>query len=123
MEQVSQFMDSLLEEKGITDLDDETRETLKRDMIERLMAQIDTAMINALSEDKLIEFNERIDDPNFSNDDATQFFVDAGLDVQRIALQTMIEFRMLYLGGDAEKNVNSVATANANAVHMGGPNA
>lgn len=123
MEQVSQFMDSLLEEKGITDLDDETRETLKRDMIERLMAQIDTALINALPEDKLTEFNERIDDPNFSNDDATQFFVDAGLDVQRIALQTMIEFRMLYLGGEAEKNVNNVATADTTAVQMGGPNA
>lgn len=123
MEQVSQFMDSLLEEKGITDLDDETRETLKRDMIERLMAQIDTAMINALPEDKLTEFNERIDDPNFSNDDATQFFVDAGLDVQRIALQTMIEFRMFYLGGEAEKNVTSASVANAGAVQMGGPNA
>ena len=56
MEQVSQFMDSLLEEKGITDLDDETRETLKRDMIERLMSQIDTALVNALPEDKLEEF-------------------------------------------------------------------
>ncbi len=123
MEQVSQFMDSLLEEKGITDLDDETRDTLKRDMIERLMAQIDTALINALPEDKLTEFNERIDDPNFSNDDATQFFVDAGLDVQRIALQTMIEFRMLYLGGDAEKNVSDAATADVSAVQMGGPNA
>lgn len=123
MEQVSQFMDSLLEEKGITDLDDETRETLKRDMIERLMAQIDTALINALPEDKLTEFNERINDPDFSNDDATQFFVDAGLDVQRIALQTMIEFRMLYIGGDAQESVETMATADAGAVQMGGPNA
>lgn len=123
MEQVSQFMDSLLEEKGITDLDDETRETLKRDMIERLMNQIDTALVNALPEDKLTEFNERINDPDFSNDDATQFFVDAGLDVQRIALQTMIEFRMLYLGGNDEKNINEVATVDASAVETGGVNA
>lgn len=123
MEQVSQFMDSLLEEKGITDLDDETRETLKRDMIERLMSQIDTALVNALPEDKLEEFNQRIGDPNFSNDDATQFFVDAGLDVQRIALQTMIEFRMLYLGGNAEKNITSTSAVNLGAAEMGGPNA
>ena len=123
MEQVSQFMDSLLEEKGITDLDDETRETLKRDMIERLMNQIDTALVNALPEDKLTEFNERINDPDFSNDDATQFFVDAGLDVQRIALQTMIEFRMLYLGGEAQESIETMTTQDANAAQMGGPNA
>lgn len=123
MEQVSQFMDSLLEEKGITDLDDETREMLKRDMIDRLMTQIDTAMINALPEDKLNEFNQRINDPDFTNDDATQFFVDAGLDVQKIALQTMIEFRMLYLGGDEVKSVTDVAMQDMSAVQMGGPNA
>ena len=123
MEQVSQFMDSLLEERGIPDLDDETRETLKRDMIDRLMTQIDTAMINALPEDKLNEFNQRINDPDFTNDDATQFFVDAGLDVQKIALQTMIEFRMLYLGGDEVKSVTDVAMQDMSAVQMGGPNA
>ncbi len=123
MEQVSQFMDSLLEEKGITDLDDETREMLKRDMIDRLMTQIDTAMINALPEDKLNEFNQRINDPDFTNDDATQFFVDAGLDVQKIALQTMIEFRMLYLGGDEAKSVTDVAMQDMSAAQMGGPNA
>lgn len=123
MEQVSQFMDSLLEEKGITDLDDETREMLKRDMIDRLMTQIDTAMINALPEDKLNEFNQRINDPDFTNDDATQFFVDAGLDVQKIALQTMIEFRMLYLGGDEAKGVADVAMQDMSAAQMGGPNA
>ena len=123
MEQVSQFMDSLLEEKGITDLDDETREMLKRDMIDRLMTQIDTAMINALPEDKLNEFNQRINDPDFTNDDATQFFVDAGLDVQKIALQTMIEFRMLYLGGDEVKSVTDVAMQDMSAVQMGCPNA
>ena len=108
MEQVSQFMDSLLEEKGITDLDDETREMLKRD---------------ALPEDKLNEFNQRINDPDFTNDDATQFFVDAGLDVQKIALQTMIEFRMLYLGGDEAKSVTDVAMQDMSAAQMGGPNA
>lgn len=123
MEQVSQFMDSLLEEKGITDLDDETREALKRDMIERLMAQIDTALINALPEDKLNEFNSKIDDPDFTNDDATQFFVDAGLDVQKIALQTMIEFRMLYIGGNEMKTVTNVPMHDMSAAQMGGPNA
>ena len=123
MEQVSQFMDSLLEEKGITDLDDETREALKRDMIERLMAQIDTALINALPEDKLNEFNSKIDDPDFTNADATQFFVDAGLDVQKIALQTMIEFRMLYIGGNEMKTVTNVPMQDMSAAQMGGPNA
>ena len=92
-------------------------------MIDRLMTQIDTAMINALPEDKLNEFNQRINDPDFTNDDATQFFVDAGLDVQKIALQTMIEFRMLYLGGDEAKGVADVAMQDMSAVQMGGPNA
>jgi hypothetical protein len=123
MEQVSQFMDSLLEEKGITDLDDETREALKRDMIDRLMAQIDTALINALPEDKLNEFNDRVNDPDFSSDDATQFFVDAGLDVQKIALQTMIEFRMLYIGGEEVNSVENAPAEDMSAAQMGGPNA
>ena len=49
---LDQFLEQLLIEKGITDLDDDVRAEVKANMAERILDQIDQACINALSEEK-----------------------------------------------------------------------
>lgn len=99
MENVEAFVDQLIEEKGYSDLDDDVREELRNDMITRLLDQIDMAAINALPEEKAIELADKIDnEDDFNDDKVMQFIQDSGVDLQQVALETMLQFRMLYLG-------------------------
>ena len=95
MENVEAFIDQLIDEKGYTTLDEAAR---KHDMIQRLMDQIDRAAINALPEEKAAELSEKLDDPNFTNEEAGKFMQESGVDLQQVALTTMLQFRSLYIG-------------------------
>lgn len=98
MENVEGFIDQLIDEKGYSDLDDDVRQELKTDMIQRLMDQIDQAAINALPEDKAIELADKLDDELFDDEKVAEFMQNSGIDLQQVALETMLQFRMLYLG-------------------------
>ncbi|MDR3298111.1 MAG: hypothetical protein LBT19_01940 [Candidatus Nomurabacteria bacterium] len=98
MENVEQFIDQLITDKGVSGLTDEVRAELKTDLTQRLVDQIDRAVIDALPEEKAIELSERLDDENFGDDQVNDFVRESGIDVQNIALQTMLKFRELYLG-------------------------
>ncbi|MFV0485001.1 MAG: hypothetical protein ACK5MU_02100 [Candidatus Saccharimonadales bacterium] len=98
MGNVEQFIDQLITDKGVSGLTDEVRTELRADLTQRLVDQIDRAVINALPEDKAIELSEKLDDDNFGDDQVNDFIRDSGVDVQKISLETMLRFRELYLG-------------------------
>lgn len=102
MESVEQFIEQLLDSRGI-DVEGEVRQQLKQDMMQRLLDQIDKAVINALPDDKVAELTEKLDDTSFTNEKMQQFVKESGVDAQQIALETMLQFKYLYLGNDAGK--------------------
>jgi hypothetical protein len=110
MENVEQFIDQIIAEKGYTNLEPAVHMQLKSDLVQRLLDQIDTAAIYALPEDKAVELSQKLDDPNFTDQMVTEFMANSGIDLANIALKTMLQFRTLYLG-DAAKNVNVSAVA------------
>ncbi len=112
MDNVEQFIDQLIDEKDLN-LEDDVRQELKVDMINRLLDQIDAASINALLEDKAIELADKLDDPDFSDDDLTEFMRNSGVDLEKVALETMVQFRLLYLGGDPEVDMDAMVNADA----------
>lgn len=97
MQNIDDFVESLLNDKGI-EVEPEIREELKADMKKRLMDQINRAAIQALSEEKADELAKKIDDPNFTNEDMTKFMQDSGVNLAEVALETMLRFRSFYLG-------------------------
>lgn len=112
MDNVEQFIDQLIDEKDLN-LEDDVRQELKVDMINRLLDQIDAASINALPEEKAIELADKLDDPDFSDDDLTEFMRNSGVDLESVALETMMQFRLLYLGGNPEVDVDALENADA----------
>ena len=98
MEKVHEFIGSLLDQKGITDIEDDAREHLINDMTELLMAQIDRAAIESLPDEKAIELANGLDDGTIKKEDVPKFMMDAGLNLEGIAMITMLRFRDLYLG-------------------------
>lgn len=97
MDNVEQFIEQLLVDKGITDLDPDVKKELKTQMLQELMNQIDRAAINALPEDKAVELAKNLDDPLYTNEQASEFIAKSGIDLQQISLQTMMQFRNFYL--------------------------
>lgn len=98
MQNVDDFIESLLTEKGITDLEPEVKSELKKEMNARLMDQINQAAIMQLSEEKADELAKLIDEPDFTEEKMAKFMQDSGVNLTEVALDTMLKFRNFYLG-------------------------
>lgn len=97
MEEIDQFIEQIMAEKGVDDIEPEVKEELKADMKQRLLDQIDKAAIMKLSEEKAAELAAKVDNPNFTNEDLTAFMQNSGVDLTQVALETMLQFRNFYL--------------------------
>lgn len=95
---IDDFIEQLLIDKGITDLEPEIKADLVNDMKTRLMDQINKAAVMQLSEEKAAELAEMVDSPDFTNEKLTQFMQDSGVNLAEVALDTMLQFRSSYLG-------------------------
>ena len=98
MDKVHEFVGNLLVEKGITDIEDDVRQHLIEDMTDLLMQQINNAAIRALPEEKAIELAEKLDNGSIKSEDIAQYMTDNGVNLEEIAVITMVRFRDLYLG-------------------------
>lgn len=97
MENIDQFIKNILQENGVTGLDEDVEENLVTEMREYLIDQINLAIIEKLPEEKAEELKTKMEDPNFSDDDLKSFMKNSGVDLAQVALNTMLRFRGLYL--------------------------
>lgn len=98
MQNIDDFIESLLNDKGITDIEPDVREELKADMKSRLLDQIDRAAVQALSPEKADELAKLLENPDFSNEEMTKFMQESGVNLTEVAMDTMLKFRSFYLG-------------------------
>ena len=101
MQTIDEFIESLLNDKGITNIEPEIREELKADMKKRLEDEINRAAIEALPEEKAAELAKLVEQPDFTNEKMTEFIANSGVNLTEVALETMLRFRNFYL--DAEE--------------------
>lgn len=97
MQSVDDFIETLLDEKGITEVEPEIRAELKEDMKARLMDQINRAAIMKLSEEKATELAGMVDNPDFNDEKMAEFMKNSGVNLTEVALDTMLQFRNFYL--------------------------
>lgn len=97
---VDEFIESLLVDKGITDIEPEIKAELSQEMKTKLLDQINKAAIMQLSEEKAAELASMIDDPNFTNEKMTEFMQASGVNLAEVALETMLQFRNFYLSAE-----------------------
>ena len=100
MQSVDEFIESILIDKGITDVEPDTKEELKEEMKTRLLDQINKAAIMKLSEEKASELAVLVDDPDFTNEKMTEFMKNSGVNLTEVALETMLQFRGFYLSSE-----------------------
>ena len=97
---VSSFIDGILEKKNLPGIkSDQVLHYVRQDMTEKLLDQIDRALIEALPEDRAVEFDKLLDQEGVTPEVVQRFIVDAGVDVAKVTALTMLQFKELYLGG------------------------
>ena len=94
---LSKFISDIIDAKGYKTLDSDVRRQLEQDLKNRLIDQIDRAVLEALPENKIDGFNDLLD-RNASQQEVQQYIANSGVDTKKITLETMLRFRSLYLG-------------------------
>lgn len=99
-EMIDLFVEGLMEEKGIEPGDEPYKSDIFVDLKKQLMSEIDRSLIAELPDDKLDEFNKKVESGEQIDPAAVaQAVTDAKLDVSKIVLGTMARFKELYLNG------------------------
>ena len=94
---LSNFINDIIDAKNFKTLDSDVRQQLEQDLKNRLLDQIDRAVLGALPENKIDGFNDLLD-RNASQQEIQQYIANSGVDTKKITLETMLRFRSLYLG-------------------------
>lgn len=94
---LSKFINDLIDAKGYKTLDSDVRRQLEQDLKNRLIDQINRAVLEALPENKIDGFNDLLD-RGASQQEVQQYIATSGVDTKKITLETMLRFRSLYLG-------------------------
>ena len=94
---LSKFINDIIDAKNFKTLDSDVRRQLEQDLKNRLLDQIDRAVLGALPENKIDGFNDLLD-RNASQQEVQRYIANSGVDTKKITLETMLRFRSLYLG-------------------------
>lgn len=94
---ISKFVNDIIKAKNFRALDDDVRNQLEKDLKNRLLDQIDRAVIEVLPEKKIDGLSELLD-RKASQQEIQQYVANCGINTQKIVLETMLRFRALYLG-------------------------
>lgn len=94
---LSEFVEKLVEEKGLVHLEPEVREQMEVDLRDRLESLIHARIIEEIGEEKLPEF-EKLLDGNASPKETQQFIQDSIPDHANFLAGVLLDFRRAYLG-------------------------
>lgn len=97
-DKLEQFIDEIIDAKRLPGMNEQVKAQLRTDLLVQLEDQINAALVNALSPDKVEQLNDMLDQDGVTDEQVRQFIDGSGVDSQRIAAQTMLRFRDLYLG-------------------------
>jgi hypothetical protein len=96
-DELDKFIGDILEAKQLSGLDNEVKAELIADLKQQMLDQINRAIISALPEEKLDEFNVLLEDPNTSEEAIQAYIMNSGVNINRVTTTTMLQFRELYL--------------------------
>ena len=104
-DQFDRFVRDMLKEKNLPGLDDDPEifDQIATDLKEKLLEQIDRAVIHAVPDDKVEGLNQLIDKSDVTDSAIHQYIVDSGVDTKEVAAKTMMHFRNLYIAGSGER--------------------
>lgn len=99
MDHIDSFLSEILDKKQLTGMNDDVRADVIEEMRTSLLDQINRALVDALPDDKLDQFQQLAEDPNATDEAVQAFIQESGINVEEVTASTMLRFRDLYLQG------------------------
>ena len=94
---IDTFLEGLLVEKNLGEMDEGTKEEMKNDLRERFNEFVNRALLESLSEEVLDEIDKKVEDDTISEQFIIQKINESGMDAAKITLEAMEKFRETYL--------------------------
>jgi len=93
---LDEFIDKLIAEKSFENIDGETMAQMKEDLMSRIEDRINAAILEAMPEDKLEDFNKILDSGTPEN---IQKFTQENIpNAEEVIAKALVSFRERYLG-------------------------
>ncbi|MBP6879518.1 MAG: hypothetical protein KBF62_00330 [Candidatus Pacebacteria bacterium] len=93
---IKDFINKILEEKGVLSMDKEVVDQMRSDLTDRLETRINASVLENIPKDKLEEFEALLDK---DDDSEIQNFISKNVpDLDALIASTMISFRNIYFG-------------------------
>lgn len=103
MNQFDTFISDIIDAKQLPGLTEDSKAGLIEEMRECLLDMIDRALLEALPDEKVAEFSALADDSQVTNEQLQAFITSNGVNVEEVTTTTLVAFRDLYLGNEAEQ--------------------
>ena len=100
MESITQFIEQLLKDKKLPQLDEEVRQQLVNDLSNRLIDVINRRLIEAMPNNEVEIFTGLLDQKPIEPEKVRAYIEAKVPNQQQITLDAMMEFRTLYLGAN-----------------------
>lgn len=91
------FVEQMIEEKGIGVTDEEVRKEIKEDLKERMIYQVNRAILAALPEQQFEQVRSKLEDGTITPEELNRLTEEAGVDIAKTTQDVMIKFREAYL--------------------------
>ena len=96
------FVSELLKEKNYESFSESELNDAKADLMERLVAQLEIALISKLDDDKANELADRLESEDLSDDEIGQFMRENGVNIEEITSKTTEDFKKFFLEKDSD---------------------
>lgn len=93
---LNEFVDRLVADKGLTNLETEVLAQVKKDLTSRLEDRVNAALTSKLAPEKLEEFDKILD--TAKGEEAGKFLQDNVPDFTSVVAQALLDFKAVYLG-------------------------
>lgn len=97
-ELIDNYAEGMIVEQGMSALDDDLKADLKKDIVERVNAEMNGAIVDALPDDKLDEFDEMLGRDGTTSDDIQKYLVDSGIDVGAVVTKAFEKVHQDFIG-------------------------
>lgn len=93
---LSAFVIKMMQDKGVTSLSDEERSRLRMSLQDKLEEQIERALIEMLSDERLVELDKKLDE-GATDEEVEAFFLASGADANQVMTDAMKAFREAFM--------------------------
>lgn len=96
-QELADFVEGLMAKRGLTNFSDSELVAVKADLLQRLVGQIEIALVDALPEKKADELADILEQRELDDEELASFLRENGVNIEEIVIKTKEQFEHFFL--------------------------